>query len=88
MWQYHQFELVSGGHVLVNKQRELDETLGEHGASWLRQIVTSNECRALVKGKPQSFCIITCTSILTCYNYDGMFCSFTHLKKIQITTEI
>ena len=35
------------------------------------------ECRALVKGEPQSFWIITCSLIRTYYN----FCSFTHLQR-------
>ena len=39
------------------------------------------ECRALVKGQLQSFWIITDTLIMTCYNYKGVFCLFTHLRR-------
>ena len=45
-----------------------------------------NKCRALVvKGSPQSLWIMTYTMIRSCYNYYGVFCSFTYLR-IEISS--
>ena len=61
----------SCGSFITGNTKKLDGALREQRHPWPRQII-----------KPQSFWIITCTSIRISYNYysGGLFCSFTHLR--------